>query len=49
MPKYFTKPFKAENGAWYCGNESCKVENAELFDLGDGWHACGHCYRKFNL
>jgi hypothetical protein len=55
MPKFFNerrsdpKPFKGENGAWYCGNESCKVENAELFNLGDGWHTCGHCYREFNL
>ena len=43
------KPFRGENGGWYCSNESCKVENAELFDLGDGWHVCGHCYREFNL
>ena len=55
MPKFFNekrsdpKPFKGDNGGWYCGNESCKIENAELFDMGDGWHACGHCYREFNL
>ena len=55
MPKYFNekrsdpKPFRGDNGAWYCGNESCKIENAELFDMGDGWHICGHCYREFNL
>lgn len=42
------RPFK-EDGEWFCGNESCKIEKAELFDLGDGWHVCGHCYRKFNL
>ena len=43
------KPFRGKNDAWYCGNESCKTEKAELFDLGDGWHVCGHCYRRFNL
>jgi hypothetical protein len=55
IPKYFNekrstpKPFKGENGEWYCGNDSCMIDNVELFDIGDGLHVCGHCYREFNL
>ena len=55
MPKPFNekriepKPFIGKNGAWYCGNMSCKAENVELFDMGNGRHVCGHCYREFNL
>lgn len=42
-------PFKGRDGQWHCGRESCKIESAQLFDLGDGLYICGHCYCEFNL
>ena len=43
------RPFKGENGAWYCGRLSCMNDNAMLWRLSDGRCICGHCYHVYNI